>query len=91
VTSLQSCLDGHRPGGVDAPAERCEQADAPVTELVAEALDDDGPVGWQPACRQALVGEVGDQVRGGHMIEGMVALEPRNRVIGLKWFELAQE
>ncbi len=33
--------DGHAPGRVDAPAARRQHTDAPVAELVADALDDD--------------------------------------------------
>ena len=33
--------DGHRPRSVDAPAARRQHADAPVAELVADALDHD--------------------------------------------------
>ena len=37
----------HRPRRVDPPAERGEDADAPVADLVAEPLDDDRAVGRQ--------------------------------------------
>src|SRR5205807_474603 len=36
--------DGQRPRSVDSSAERREHTDAPVAELVTEALDDDGPI-----------------------------------------------
>ena len=39
----------HRPRRVDAPAERRQDADPPVADLVAEPLDDDGAVGRQRA------------------------------------------
>ena len=39
----------HRPRRVHAPAERREDADAPVADLVAEALDHDRPVGGDDA------------------------------------------
>ena len=41
----QPAGDRHRPGRVHAAAERREDADAPVADLVAEALDDDRAVG----------------------------------------------
>ena len=40
---------GHGPGGVNAVAEGSEDADAPVAEFVADALDDDVAIignGW---------------------------------------------
>ncbi len=36
--------NGHGPGNVDAAAEGGEDADAPVAQFVAGALDHDGPV-----------------------------------------------
>src|SRR5206468_3758999 len=36
--------DRHRPRRVDAAAERREDADAPVAEVVENALDDDGAI-----------------------------------------------
>ena len=45
----------HRPGRVHASAERRQHADAPVADLVAEALDDDRAVG-------------GDDPRGGLLL-----------------------
>ena len=44
-------LERERPRGVDAAAERRQQHEPPVAELVAEALDDDPPVGRQRAGR----------------------------------------
>ena len=49
--------DGHGPGNVDAAAEGREDADAPVAELVAAALDDDGAVVGDRAGGCFLVGE----------------------------------
>ena len=45
TASRSRAPDRHRPRRVDAGAERREDADAPVADLVAEALDDDRPVG----------------------------------------------
>src|SRR5262249_62394792 len=54
--------DGHRPRGGDARAEGREDAEAPVADLVAEPLDDDGAVGRQCAGRPLLLAEEGEQV-----------------------------
>jgi len=45
----QTGLDRQRPRRVDARAKGCEQAHAPVAQLVAEALQDDRAVGRQCA------------------------------------------
>ena len=58
---------------MDAAAERRQQHEPPVAELVAEALDDDPPVGRQGADDLALVLEVGDEVLGGQLVEVVVA------------------
>ena len=47
----------HPPRRVHAPAERREDADAPVADLVAEALDDDRAVGRDDAGRSGLLAE----------------------------------
>ena len=69
-------LERERPRGVDAAAERRQQHEPPVAELVAEALDDDPPVGRQGADDLALVLEVGDEVLGRELVEVVVRLEP---------------
>ena len=48
---------GHSPGRVDAIAKRRKDADAPITELVADALDDDGAVIGNRCGGGCLVGE----------------------------------
>ena len=60
------------PGGVDAAAERAEDAQPPVADLVAEALDHDRPVGRDHAGRLLLLGEELEQVLGGERIEVVV-------------------
>ena len=45
------------PGGVDAAAERAEDAQPPVADLVAEALDHDRLIGRDHARRLLLLGE----------------------------------
>ena len=55
--------DRHRPRRVHAAAERREDADAPVADLVAEALDDDRAVGRDGAGRVLLLAQEREQVR----------------------------
>ena len=58
-----------RPGRVHAGAERREDAEAPVADLVAEALDDDRPVRGKHAGRLLLLAEEDEQVLGGPLVE----------------------
>ena len=53
------------PGGVDPAAVGGEDAEPPVADLVAEALDDDRLVGGHDPGRGLLLTQVGDQVLGG--------------------------
>ena len=69
----------HRPGNVNAAAERREDADAPVAELVAAALDDDRPVVGNLAGRIGLVCEKAKQILGGTGIEIVLVDEARER------------
>ena len=57
---------------MDAAAERRQQHEPPVAELVAEPLDDDPPVGRQGADDLALVLEIGDEVLGRELVEVVV-------------------
>ena len=61
--------EGEAPGGVHAAAEGREDAEAPVADLVAEALDDDRLVGGDDAGRGLLLAQVGDEVLGGAAVE----------------------
>ena len=61
--------DGHGPWNVNAAAEGREDADAPVAELVADALDDDGAVVGDLAGGGFLIGEELEQVFGGVGVE----------------------
>ena len=61
---LEPGLDRERPRRVHPRAERRQDADAPVAELVAEALDDDRAVVGHGARGLDLLGEVGDEVVG---------------------------
>ena len=56
------CASDH--GAWTRPPNGVRRRQPPVAELVAEALDDDPPVGRQGAGRLALVLEVGEQVLG---------------------------
>ena len=67
--------EGERPGGVDATAVGGEDADPPVADLVAEALDDDRALGGQDARGELLLAEVVEQVAGGARVEVIIALE----------------
>ena len=58
-----------RPGGVHPAAERREHAQAPVADLVAEALDHHGAVAGQHARGLLLLAQVGEEVLGGALVE----------------------
>ena len=82
---------------MDAAAERRQQHEPPVAELVPEALDDDPPVGRQGSDDFTLVLEVGDEVLGGELVEVVVGLEsveggsPASRAPTQVGFDLANE
>ena len=61
-SSRMRALTRQRPRGVDAPAERREDAEAPVADLVAEALDDDRAVARQDARGVLLLAQVVEEV-----------------------------
>ena len=63
------------PGGMHASAERREDAETPVADLVAEALDDQCLIGGHDAGRGLLLAQVGDEVLGGEPIEVVLAGE----------------
>src|SRR3954463_6517078 len=60
------------PRGVDAPAVRAEDAQAPVADLVAEALDHDRAVARDDAGRLLLLAQVVQEVAGGERVEVVV-------------------
>jgi hypothetical protein len=70
------------PGGVDAAAERREHAQAPVADLVAEALDHDRTVRGDDAGRVLLLAQELDEVAGGAAVEVVVALEDGRFLLG---------
>ena len=71
----------HRPGRVDAPAERRQEADAPVADLVAEPLDDDRAVGRAGAEVRSCSRRNVEQVPRRPLVEVVVGAEalPRAR------------
>ena len=68
--------DRHRPRRHHPSAERRQQADAPVAQLVAAALDDEGAIVRHVADRRALIGQVLQQVLGRLPIEVVLLFEP---------------
>src|SRR5947209_7280282 len=62
---------------MDAPAEWAQHAQAPVTDLVAEALDHDRAVGRDDAGRVLLVSEELDEVGGRLGVEVVLPLQGR--------------
>ena len=69
--------DGHGPGNMNAAAEGREDADAPVAELVADALDHDGPVVGDLAGGGFLIGEELEQIFGRVGVEVVFGDEAR--------------
>ena len=64
------------------PAERRQDADAPVAQLVAAALDEDGAVVGDDAGGGGLVGEVAHQVLGRLLIEIVMLDQALDRAAG---------
>ena len=75
----EASLERQRPRRVDARPERRQEAQPPIAELVAEALDHDPPIRRQGAGAVALVLEVGDEVLGGERIEVVPLRQPPKR------------
>ena len=69
----QACRERERPRRVDACPERREDAQPPVADLVAEALDDDRPVGREHAGRVLLLAEECQEVPGRALVELVLA------------------
>ena len=79
----QTRAQRHRPGRVHAAPERREDADAPVADLVAKALDDECPVGGDDAGCRLLLAEEGHEVARRERLEPVFALHtPDRRRIG---------
>ena len=68
----------HPPGSVHAAAERRQDADAPVADLVAEALDHDRAVGGDDAGRRRLLVQVGQEVVARPLVEVVLVAQPRH-------------
>ena len=79
-----------RPGRVHAAAERRQHADPPVADLVAEALDDDRPVGRHGARRRLLLAEEREEVPRGERVEVVVGAQPPERLLVGQRHELAR-
>ena len=69
------------PTGVHPGAERREDADAPVADLVAEALDDDRPVRGHRPGRLLLLPQERHQVPRRQLVERVVGAEPLARLL----------
>ena len=65
---------------MDAAAERRQDSDPPVTEIVTRPLDHDRPIVGHGAGGGVLFFEVVDQVGGGHRVQSVVAFECGDRV-----------
>ncbi len=78
--SRSFACERHRPRRVDPSAERRQDADPPVADLVAEPLHDHRPVGRQRACGLLLAQE-GQQVLRGELVEVVLVAERRRRLL----------
>ena len=76
---------------MNAPAERREDADAPVAEVVEDALDDDGAVVGDRAGRLALIGQVLQEVLRRQLVEVVLLGQPLDRVGRLHRRNLAHQ
>ena len=74
-------LQRHRPRGVNLRTERRERAHPPIADLVAEAFDDDRAIVGHDTGGLGLVGEVGEQVLGGEIVETVALLEALDRCL----------
>ncbi len=78
---LQAGRSGERPRCVHPGAVRREDADSPVADLVAEALDDDRPVGGHRPGRLLLLPQEGHQVLRRKLVERVLGAEPLARLL----------
>ena len=67
--------EGQTPSRVDAAAERGQDAEAPVADLVAELLDNDRLVGGNHPRGRLLLLEVGQEVLGRELVQVVVLRE----------------
>ena len=89
--TAEARLKRERPRRVDAGAERGEEANAPVAELVAKSLDDKRFVGGEDAGRLALLANIAPKVGGGVGVETVVGAEVALLGGGLHSADLADE
>ena len=68
------------PGRVHPGAERRQDAEPPVADLVTETLDHDRPVGWKRARSRSLLAQELEQVLRGALVEGMLLAQLRLRL-----------
>jgi hypothetical protein len=78
------------PRRVNAAAERREDADAPVADLVAEALDHDGAVRRHDAGRGGLLVEEREEVARGLLVERVLVAKPSERLLSGSEDDLAR-
>ena len=76
-----------RPGGVHPAAERREHAQAPVADLVAEALDHHRAVAGQDPRGLLLLAQVGEEVLGGALVQVVLG----RQLLGLLVHRIAGE
>ena len=79
--ALNLCGGRDTPRRVDASAARRQHTHPPITELVADALDDDR-LGVGDGAVRGLVAHVGDQILGRRHDQIMVADQARDRAAG---------
>ena len=77
------------PGRMHARAEGREHAQAPVADLVAEALDDDRAVRGQDAGGRLLLPQVLHERAGGALVAGVQPGQPLHRALVVQRGELA--
>src|SRR5207244_4553988 len=73
--------DRHRPWRVDLSAERGEDADPPVAEVVDDALDDDGAVVGNRSRRRVLIFEILKEIARRELVEVVLLHEALDRVL----------
>ena len=80
VRFAQPRRDRHRPRRVHAAAERRENADTPVADLVAEPLDHDRAIRRHGTGRVGLIAQEREQVARGALVEEVVVAQPLERL-----------
>jgi hypothetical protein len=77
-----------RPGGVHSASKRGEHAQAPVADLVAEALDHHRSIGGQSAGGRLLLAQVDHEIVRCPLVEGVVVDEAGLRLLVVETYEL---